>query len=280
MSPRRRVEIVVGVAVFALVVGAWWLLRHDRVATPGAAAGYRVEMDLFSGRDNPVLPLEPGVAEELWLLVADQRAAGEGAPAEPTPGGLGFRGLVVTSPNPDDPPLRLLPDAVEVNGTDGVHRLADGGLAYTRVYDALHDHLDADVLAALPPTDPGWPDVHTPLPDAVGSPGSWVLADPAAVTAASTSLDLLVTRVECSGGVTGEVLPPVLAWADDQLLIRTDVAPLPPGQPRTCPGNDAVAVTVDLGRPLGERALLDVYCARPPGLRFAMCAEGAVRWRP
>lgn len=84
-----------------------------------------------------------------------------------------------------------------------------------------------------------------------GDLATWELAAPASVTTETRGLDLRVTRAGCSGGVTGDVLESRVQYEDDRVVVTTDVEPLGDGT-WTCPGNDAVAVTVELDEVLGK----------------------------
>jgi hypothetical protein len=114
---------------------------------------------------------------------------------------------------------------------------------------------------------------------AAPSIGIWELSDIDAVDAASERLDVEVTRLECSGGVTGEVLEPVVTLEADRILIRTDVAPLPDGA-YTCQGNDRVPVTIELGEPIGDRELVDAACLDEAAASTGFCQDDGVRWTP
>lgn len=81
-----------------------------------------VEVDVFSGRGNPVVELEASIADELYAMVGDQEAAGELEDEAPPEGDLGFRGLVVHPADDERPTLRILPGAVYV-GSDGDTKL-------------------------------------------------------------------------------------------------------------------------------------------------------------
>lgn len=92
-----------------------------------------------------------------------------------------------------------------------------------------------------------------------GDPASWRLLDPDSVTVESRTLRVGVTRTDCAGGHTGQVLEPVVTYEDARVLIRTDVEPLPDGN-YTCQGNEEVEIEVALDEPLGHRDLLDAAC--------------------
>jgi hypothetical protein len=98
----------------------------------------------------------------------------------------------------------------------------------------------------------------------------------------STSFTANVIRLECSGGVTGQVLAPEIVLSDSEIVISFSVEPLPQGEVEyTCPGNPPVPYVVELGEPIGLRQLIDAACL-PGGAAetTTLCADGAARWSP
>lgn len=282
LAAAAAVVLVAGVGL-----GTWvWLGRDGTVpATPApvatpAASGDRVVVELYSGRENPEVDLDASVADQLYARLADQEAAGELEPGEPPESGLGFAGFVVRPADTSRPALRILTDAVYFDRSGTSMRLDDPhGSFYALVYDAVRPLLDDAARKALPDTDPAIPDVEATVPPQQGAVGTWVLADPKQVTSRTTSLVLRVTRLECSGGKTGDLLEPVVSWGDNEIIIRTDAAPLGGGF-HTCPDNDAVEATVTLPEPIGDRSLVDAACLQGDAVRTSFCVEGAVRWTP
>ena len=69
--------------------------------------------------------------------------------------------------------------------------------------------------------------------------------------------DALVTEMSCASGRTadGRIVGPAIIATEEVVLVMFAVRPLPGAQ--NCPSNPSTRVTVDLGEPLGERALLD-----------------------
>jgi hypothetical protein len=95
----------------------------------------------------------------------------------------------------------------------------------------------------------------------------------------SESFTALVTRLECSGGETGEVLEPTVSPEDDRIVVTFAVEPLPPGD-YTCPGNDERPYIVELGEPVGDRELADGACLSGDAVPTSFCVDGPVRWSP
>ena len=282
-SDRTRVIVIAAclLAAAGLALAAWSLRAGWGVvpATP-AEARTTVMIDVFSGRENPVVTLDPAVAEELYLMLADHESAGEVHSGGAPDAVLGFRGLVVTPADDSRPTLRILPDAVHFERDGKWWRIDDPGQSfYDRVYHAIRPLLTADVRKLLPDSNPPLPDVSASVPPQEGVTATWRLADPAAIGADTTSLSLLVTRLQCSDGRTGELLKPVVSMGSDDIVIRVDAVPNPAGA-YTCPGNDEVAVAVTLPEPVGVRPLVDAACLAGDAVRTSYCAEGAVRWKP
>lgn len=75
---------------------------------------------------------------------------------------------------------------------------------------------------------------------------------------ADTSIEMLVNEIVCSGGrEIGDVLHgPQVIESDDSVFVAFAVVPITTSA-ATCLGNSFTRVTVELSRPLGERALLD-----------------------
>jgi hypothetical protein len=102
------------------------------------------------------------------------------------------------------------------------------------------------------------------------------------IATSSTSFTANVIRLECSGGITGEVLAPKIVLSESEIVVSFSVAPLPQGEGEyTCPGNPPVPYVVELGEPIGARQLIDAAC-RPGGVaeRTTWCADGDARWSP
>ncbi len=109
-----------------------------------------------------------------------------------------------------------------------------------------------------------------------GSAATWTLADPGGIDAESTTLELVVTRLECSGGKTGDLLDPWVVYEEERVIVQVDAVPLT-GDAYDCQGNDAVNVTVQLDEPLGTRPLVDGACLEEPAMSTVFCVGGAVR---
>ena len=91
-------------------------------------------------------------------------------------------------------------------------------------------------------------------------PAMWRVSPDEALTATSESFTALVTRYSCSGGSTGEVLPPTITLGASEVIVTFTASSRAPNVTSTWPGNDEVAHLVQLGKPLGARRLLDSAC--------------------
>lgn len=114
-----------------------------------------------------------------------------------------------------------------------------------------------------------------PAPEA-GDAASWMIdpADPP--SAESSSFTALVTRVGCSGGLTGQVLRPGVVLAETEVVITFTVAAQ--SGPAPCPTNDSVAVEVELLEPIGDRVLVDRPCNISETGATSYCEPPGVRW--
>lgn len=115
-------------------------------------------------------------------------------------------------------------------------------------------------------------------PRADGEAAVWEVDPAEEIDESSTTFTALVSRLGCNGGVTGQVLDPVVESDATQVVVRFAVAPKEPGA-ANCQGNDLVPVEVDLGEPLGDRSLVDGEClpgGEAPGTAF--CDPDGVRF--
>ena len=109
-----------------------------------------------------------------------------------------------------------------------------------------------------------------------GDVAVWQLGDAVEIAADTAEFDVEVTRLRCSGGITGEVLDPVVSYEAAQIVVRFDAAPIGDGI-FACPANDAVLMVVRLDEPVGQRELVDGGCLRPDTPTNVFC-ETATRW--
>ena len=109
-------------------------------------------------------------------------------------------------------------------------------------------------------------------------PATWELADPAVVTAEATTLEVLVTRLECASGVTGDLEAPAVVYGRDEIVIPVDAAYNGDGA-ADCRGNDAVPLSITLTEPVGDRVLIDGAC-RDTGAADTTLCDSPVRWSP
>lgn len=97
-------------------------------------------------------------------------------------------------------------------------------------------------------------------------------------TPTSQSFTAMVSRLGCSGGKTGKVLPPSVSVEKTRIVVTFAVEPLPDGFYH-CPGNDSVPHVVELDEPIGDRDLVDGACLSREAETTSFCSEGgATRW--
>jgi len=110
-----------------------------------------------------------------------------------------------------------------------------------------------------------------------GDPATWVVDPvPSGLPSADAStVSVLVTREGCYSGETGRVLRPGVVVEDTRIVVTFTVESAGEGV-FTCQGNPAVAYRVDVGEPLGDRALVDGRCIDGAG----HCEDDGVRWQP
>ncbi|MDF1489056.1 hypothetical protein [Tessaracoccus caeni] len=109
-----------------------------------------VEVDVYSGQENPVATLGTEALEQLDAFIVEHQ---DGAPeVEALDDPLGFRGLVVT---PDGPGMqwtgaRVLKDAVRVTTDDSTVQIEDDdSTAFDIVWNAIRGDLDETVVKAV-----------------------------------------------------------------------------------------------------------------------------------
>ncbi|MHA7277118.1 hypothetical protein ACX80O_11430 [Arthrobacter sp. Hz1] len=109
----------------------------------------------------------------------------------------------------------------------------------------------------------------------------WRLPKGEEVSPSSTSFRVDVTRIGCSGGVTGPVLEPKITYEEDRIVIKTDVGALPEAG-YNCPSNDMVQLTVELAEPVGARRLIDGGCLAGEAVTTTLFQNDGVRapWPP
>ena len=140
--------IAAGLAVVA-GVGVWAVVGRGVPAVPAAAPSTMVEVDAFSGRENPTVPLAARLADQLYDALPGLEQTGLELTDLPDPG-LGFRGFVVTPPDGTRPVLRITPGTVVVDPGGDPEILADaGGSLFNAVLGGLPEDLQQLVLGQM-----------------------------------------------------------------------------------------------------------------------------------
>jgi len=106
---------------------------------------------------------------------------------------------------------------------------------------------------------------------------TWQVASGQTVSAGTTSFVADVRRLGCNSGETGSVRDPRIEESDEAVVITFKVSPEQPGG-ANCVGNDAVAYTVQLSAPLGDRSLVDGACEGTDAEGTSSCDLDGVRW--
>ncbi len=90
-------------------------------------------------------------------------------------------------------------------------------------------------------------------------PATWFLPAGFVPDPAATSVEVLVDEQGCTSGEGAEsnTAEPVVEVTDDE--VRIAVSTFVRRGPQTCPGHPLAPLVVDLGQPLGDRALVDVH---------------------
>jgi hypothetical protein len=137
--------------------------------------------------------------------------------------------------------------------------------------------------SAKPTPTPAFTETSSTLPpedDVAGDLAVWKVAAADSLSAESESFTAYVTRLGCSGGVTGEVYAPVIVIGDRDIVVTFSVAPLDLDV-RPCISNEEVPFVVDIGEPIGERRLVDGACLDDgEASSTGFCRSGPERWSP
>lgn len=126
--------------------------------------------------------------------------------------------------------------------------------------DATTDTIVAAARAALgrdvPFTVEYQPDTTDPSET---QPAAWFLPAGFVADPAATSVEVLVDEQGCTSGAgaEGNTAEPVVEIADGE--VRIAVSTFVRRGPQACPGHPLAPLVVDLGQPLGDRALVDVH---------------------
>lgn len=143
MRPSSRALIA------CVLAGALAVTSACSAPTP-ARPGATVTVDLFSGRDDPVVSLDAGVTDDL-VAYLDTKGPDAFSTLTATQQ-VGFGGLVVELDSDADAPssVRVMPHAVYVTDSIGTVRISDlAGTAYDLVWASVKPQLEPDVVAAV-----------------------------------------------------------------------------------------------------------------------------------
>jgi len=120
------------------------------------------------------------------------------------------------------------------------------------VADAARAALGRDVAVTVDL----WPDDRDP---ALTEPAVWLLRAGTTADPVATSVEVLVEEQGCTSGegAAGNIAEPVVEVTDAE--VRIAVSTYIRQGPQTCPGAPLAPLVVDLGQPLGGRALVDAH---------------------
>ena len=96
----------------------------------------------------------------------------------------------------------------------------------------------------------------------------------------TSEFTVLVTRLGCNSGTTGQVQEPEVDFSEDEVTLTFVVEPDEPSS-ADCRGNDQVEYEVALSEPLGDRRLVDGQCASDAeASSTTFCRPDGVRYHP
>jgi hypothetical protein len=88
-----------------------------------------------------------------------------------------------------------------------------------------------------------------------------------------------VYRLECSGGETGEVLPPDVSVEETKIVVTFSVKPCPKVSPTPARGTLS-SVLVEWASPSVSVNWSTVLACQGEAVTTSFCLEGPVRWSP
>ena len=121
----------------------------------------------------------------------------------------------------------------------------------------------------------------TQLPAPTSVSATWRVDPEAELAPESTVVPVLVSRIECNNGVTGEIVDHSASTLLDENAIRIEfwVGPVNEGE-ANCPDNDEVPFDVELPEPLGNQVLIDGVCGSDANVATTIWCQTDVRWDP
>jgi hypothetical protein len=112
-----------------------------------------------------------------------------------------------------------------------------------------------------------------------GDAATWDIHSDNSPSESAETILAYVVRLGCNGGVTGDVLKPIVNRSETDVVVTFRVAAI--SGVATCPSNQPVPVVVDLGEPIGHRVLVDGACSSGGEAgSTAACTDGGTRWKP
>lgn len=186
-----------------------------------------------------------------------------GAIELPTPPGIACVHTVVEGDNPTVIASRYLVTVDELAAVNAESPTWNQFLIGDAIYIPANGACPSTSASTNPPGEPGDVAVWALKPDEIPAPDA-------------QSFTVLVTRLGCNGGVTGDVYPPTVSISDAEIVVTFTVEHSPGGR---CPTNDQVPYVVDAGQPIGDRRLVDGACLPDDdGVSTSFCTDGGVRY--
>lgn len=144
----------------------------------------------------------------------------------------------------------------------GWHRVAAGPGGVTFVAPGPGDPAWVVVVAA--PGPDGWTadlygacTAQPALPRGIGPADFWLDPKAAPPGREATELHGLIRERSCASAKPpdGRIQPPVIVFDERSVVVTVTIRERPGGQ--DCPANPEAPITIELGQPLGDRAILD-----------------------
>lgn len=110
---------------------------------------------------------------------------------------------------------------------------------------------------------------------ALGGEAVWRIDPQNPPSSTATSFSVLVERLGCNSGETGQVLKPDVVEDPEKVVVTFAVVPVPDAA--GCPGNRAVPSEVLLSAPVGSRTLVDGACLSGAASTTSYC-QVSTRW--
>lgn len=267
MVRSRRMSLAVaavsGLSLVVLVVIGVAVVGLANPPGPGSPVGSGPRIVTLPTAPSP-LPLPPGAVRACRAALAEGVLAGDPDDAEVAwlVGRDGARQAILWPFGYSarfDPGLELIAPNGTVIARAGDRLELGGGVGDT---DRFSVDCDSIIVVSATPSPKATP---TNQAEPAAGPATWRLSPDEAPTSDSRTIRVLLTERACASGRSpeGRVLEPQIEYRVDAIFITLRVRSRAGAQ--ECPGNPEYPLTIELGEPLGDRALVDG-------------TEAAIRW--